>query len=681
MSFSNSHRLSLLTGFYAVSLAFSVLAQVPDVYGQSETDNLLELSLDELMNIQVTSVSKKSEKASQAAAAVFVITREDIKRSGVRSIPEALRMAPGIDVTRIDSNKWAISARGFIGRFANKLLVLFDGRSVYTPFFSGVYWDIQDTLLEDVERIEVIRGSGAAIWGANAVNGVINIITRKASDTQGVYLNAGGGSKERVFGGARYGGKVGEDVYYRVYGKYFERENNDDVNLNPVNDDWRMGRGGFRVDWNATKDDQLGVQGNFYEGKTGGTSIIPNLKTATNRIVNSDTNLAGGNLLMRWNKQIEDNEHLQFQAYYDYTERDSVWIRHEHNILDLDFNHHFLFNEDQEIIWGAGYRFISDDAEGSDALITQRSQLDVHLFSLFIQDEITLVKDRFKVIFGSKFEHNDFSGFEIQPNARFLWTPHQQHTVWGSISRAVRTPARNERWFQVNSAFSPGPKPIQTTIFADIGRHAEELIAYELGYRVKPWSNFSADLALFYNDYDDLRSLQPRDELIDMGNFLRLPVDAVTNMDGESYGVELDLVWQVVDNWRLSGNYSYQKQQFHVLNGSRFSESEEFHTLNHKFSIRSSLDILSNVSWDVWFKLAWTDDRKERAIKEPFAKDINDLLTLDTRLAWRPVKQVELSVVGQNLINNHQLEYFSEFIINRPSQTERSVYGQIEWRF
>ncbi len=646
-----------------------------------EDNELFSMSLEELLDVEVSSVSKKTEKVFNTAAAVFVISQTDIKRSGATSIPEALRMAPGVDVAKIDANKWAISSRGFTGRFSNKLLVLIDGRSVYTPFFSGVYWDVQDTLLEDIERIEVIRGSGASLWGANAVNGVINIITKNAADSQGNYLTAGGGSKERVFGGGRHGGKIDEDVYYRVYAKYFERENNDDYLNRPVNDDWRMGRGGFRVDGSATARDQYTVQGDFYNGEAGETVLLPDESTVTNRLLDTDTQLAGGNWLMRWNRQLNRSDDFQLQVYYDYAERDSAWIRHEHNTLDLDFQHRFAAFDTQELIWGGGYRFISDDIEGTDAIKVDQSQRDVHLFNLFVQDEITVIEDTLKLIFGSKFEHNDFSGVEIQPNARFIWTPHQQHAVWGSISRAVRTPARGERGLEIHSTFSDDALPQQNVIFADVGRNAEELIAYELGYRFKPFTNFSADLALFYNDYDKLRSVQPGSGTINRGTYTIIPLYFANNMKGESYGAELDLVWQVMDTWRLSGNYSYQNQELHVIDGSRFSEHEERHTLNHKFSVRSSLDLLPNLGWDLWFKYAWTEDVHEHSMNEPLIKHLNDLLILDTRLSWSPVPQVELSVVGQNLLNTRQFEYFSDFINTSSSAVERSVYGQIEWRF
>lgn len=678
------HRL-FISGCSALALCACCPARADDAETLYDTQKqLLSLSIEELINIKVTSASKKEQKATLSATAIFVITHEDIKRSGATTIPEALRMAPGIDVARIDGNKWSISARGFSGRFANKLLVLFDGRSVYTPFFSGVYWDVQDTLLEDIERIEVIRGPGAALWGANAVNGVINIITRNASDSPGTYLTAGGGSKERVFGGFRHGGKINDDTHFRVYAKYFERENNEDLQNNPVNDDWRMGRGGFRIDGQASDTDQYTAQGDLYEGTVGETVLLPDFATASNRLINHDTQVNGGNVLLRWNKQLQNGDSLQWQAYYDYAERDSAWVRHEHNTLDLEFHQHTVNAFDNhDLVWGGGYRFISDDIEGSDTIVISQNQRSYHLFNLFIQDEINVIDDTLKLIFGSKFEHNDFSGVEIQPNARFLFTPHQHHTFWGSISRAVRTPARGEKGLNINSAFSNnGNRPLINSISSDVGRNAEELIAYELGYRFNPMPQFSADLALFYNDYDKLRSIQPTSSNpINMGNYDLMPLAFANNMTGEAYGAEVDLVWQATDAWRLSGNYSYHKTQLHIADGDAFSEHEEFFTLTHKISLRSEMDLTQNLTWDIWLKHAWTEGQETHADHIPFAPFIEPQLTLDMRLAWRPIQNLELSVVGQNLVDKKQFETFSDFINTTPSLVERSVYGRIEWRF
>ncbi len=646
----------------------------------SEQKKLIDLSLDELLNIKITSVSKKSQKASEAAAAIFVITQRDIKRSGVTTIPDALRMAPGIDVAKIDSNKWAISARGFTSRFSNKLLVLIDGRSVYTPFFSGVYWDEQDTLLEDIDRIEVIRGSGASLWGANAVNGVINIITKQARDTQGAYLAAGGGTKERVFGEMRYGGKINEDSHYRLYAKYFERENNSDYREQAINDDWRMGRGGFRIDSQLNKTNQLTFQGDIYQGNSGESLIMPNIAELKNELIHDDNHLLGGNALVRWSHQINETDDAQLQLYYDYADRETPWVKHKHNTLDLDFQHNFSLWQDHEVIWGLGYRFINDDIGKSAVIIPNPNQRNVHLFSLFFQDEMTLIDKELKLTFGSKFEHNDFSGFEIQPSIRATWTPNQTNSVWGGISRSVRTPARGERGTQINTPFNfDNGKPVFSSINAEVGRNSEELIAYELGYRFRSGSTFSSDLALFYNDYDNLRSIQPGAP-IDMGAYIAQPMAFSNNMTSESYGAELSLNWQVLKKWRLNSHYAYQNIELHIKNAVNLSEHEEFHGFNHKFSLQSSLQVTRSLDWDLWLKYSKTDNLNHH-LNNLLSNEINDLLTLDSRVAWRPHEGVEIAVIGQNLLSSKQLEYFSDFIASVSGQMERSVYAKVTWSF
>lgn len=646
---------------------------------RKEQKQLIQLDLNDLLNLEVTSVSKKAQKVSKSAAAIFVISQQDIKRSGVTSIPEALRMAPGIDVARIDGNKWAITSRGFNSRFANKLLVLIDGRSVYTPFFSGVNWDVQDTLLEDIDRIEVIRGPGGTLWGTNAVNGVINIITKSADQTQGGYAMAGGGSKERVFGGFRYGGQVKDSIYYRLYGKYFERENNDDFSERAVNDDWRMGRGGFRVDWDASDKDRVTVQGDIYEGDVGETVNQASITAPYNTWVNTDAQLAGGNILMRWNKQIDDNEATALQVYYDYTEKDNYWLRQEHNTLDIDFQHALPLTASHNFTWGAQYRFISDDIEGSFILTPLKKNLDTHWFSLFVQDEWELLEDELTLTVGSKFSHNDYSGFEIQPSARIVWTPTANQSIWASVSRAVRTSTRAERGGVINqrtlppfSTTPPAPLPIVFSLTGSVSNASEEVIAYEVGYRLKPMDELTLDAALFYNFYDNLRNFDPAPRPQFAGTHFVQFFNMRTDMAGESYGGELALTWKAWDNLSFNATYSYLQMQLHAENGvSNLSESSEKHSPHHKFSIRSSFNVLETLDWDMWVR--YVDTVPDHQIPR--------YITLDTRLAWRPIQSLELSVIGQNLLDSQHPEFDSDFILTKPGQVERGVYGKIEWRF
>src|SRR5256884_4009246 len=501
-----------LAGFLSVVLAGSAVAQ------NSRNVDVTAVSLEDLWNMQVTSVSKRTQKVADAAAAIFVLTQEDIRRSGATSIPEALRLVPGLKVARIDQNKWAIGSRGFNGRFDNKLLVLIHARSVYTPLFSGVYWNVQDVMLEDVDRIEVIRGPGAALWGANAVDGVINVITKKAKSTQSTIVTAGAGTEERAAGGARYGSKLGDNTYYRAYAKYFDWG----PSAYPypsgmtAHDGWDALRGGFRADWTPTGADSLTLQGDIYQSKYGETLTVPSLNSPYSSTFPNNGNYSGANILGRWNHSSEGSS-MSLQMYYDNTTiaDNSLFVDHQ-NIFDMDFQHGFRVGDSQQFVWGLGYRSIRDRNDPSFSVSLRPNQLTLNHFSAFIQDEISLVDNRLRLTFGSKFEHNDFTGFEVQPNARLLWTLTPNQSVWTAVSRAVRTPALTEEGLRLNSAVvppatpaNPSPLPAVVAVFGSQQFNSEDLLAYELGYRVQATSNLSLDIATFYNNYSNLRTAEP----------------------------------------------------------------------------------------------------------------------------------------------------------------------------
>jgi iron complex outermembrane receptor protein len=472
------------------------------------------MSVQDLMNIEVSSVSRREQKLSDAAAAVFVITREDIRRSGATSIPEVLRMAPGLEVAHIDANKWAISSRGFNSRFANKLLVLMDGRTVYTPLYSGVFWDVQDTMLEDIDRIEVIRGPGATLWGANAVNGVVNIITKSAEDTRGGLVVAGSGSEERGFGAVRYGGRIREDAFWRVYAKSFSRDGGVDASDRDGADDWDAFRGGFRLDWRPTGEDIFTFEGDAYKEDAGQTLRLPLLRQPFLAFLDDSAGIEGTDLLAKWEHTFSSSSSIGIQLYYDRMKIEDILLTESRDTFDIELQHCFRTLERHEFIWGLGYRLYRDSVENTFQTALDPAGKDAHLFSVFLQDDISLIKEKLHLILGAKIEHNDYTGFEIQPNARLIWTPHVRHTLWAAVSRAVRTPSRTEEDGRLNISvlppFAPGnpsPNPGIVSVFGNRDFLSEELIAYELGYRVHPVTELSFDLAVFYNDYDHLRTV------------------------------------------------------------------------------------------------------------------------------------------------------------------------------
>ena len=652
----------------SISFTRSLLAQ--ETYHPPA--ELKKLSVEELLDIDVTSVSKYPEKLSEAAAAVAVLTQDDIHTSGFTSIPEALRLVPGLDVARVDSHTWAISSRGFNDIFANKLLVLIDGRTVYTPLFSGVFWEVQDTLLQDIDRIEVVRGPGATLWGANAVNGVINIITKSARDTQGLLISGGGGTEDRGFGSVRYGVKLDDNAFLRIYAKYFNRDSSVLPNDTEAHDAWDMYQAGFRLDWEPTKQNSFTVQGDTYTGSQDETYLVPTRAPPFARKIETTDDVSGGNLLGRWSHSFSVDSQLTVQAYYDRTERNSAIFGEKRDTGDIDLQHRFALGDRQDVIWGLGFRTTRDDVANSVNVSLRPDSRTLNLYSGFVQDEITIVPERFRLTIGSKFEHNDFTGFEIQPSARVLWTPGHSQTFWASISRAVRTPSRAESDIILNPA---GVPPGLISIFGNPDMESEELLAYEFGYRIQPVNQLKFDLTAFYNDYNDLRTLEP----IRPGPIS--PSIVGNKLFGESYGTEISATAQVTSRWRLQGSYSYLDVRLHRESGSHDISTEittERSSPHHQFFIRSLVDLGWNVQFDSTLRYV---DVLPAVNSVPIRPKIPSYITLDVRLAWLPRKNLEIAIVGQNLLDDRHPEFAPTFIGTQQTEVERSIYGTVVWRF
>jgi len=645
------------------------------------TVDLTELSLEELMEIEIVSVSRKEERLFEAAAAVYVITREDLRRSGVRSIPEALRMVPGMEVAHIDANMWAITSRGFNDLFTNKLLVLIDGRSVYTPLFSGVFWETQDVLLEDIERIEVIRGPGATLWGANAVNGIINVLTRRAEDTQGGLVSAGAGSEERGFGGVRYGGKLGEDGCYRVYAKYFLRDDFVDASGEKAADGWAIARGGFRMDWDGSARDGLTLQGDLYDGEVGQTyRIVDPLESPYTRTLDVGVPVRGGNVLGRWERRFSDASDMALQLYYDRTEREDAVVEGYLHALDVDLQHRFGMGARHEVVWGLGYRFMTDEIKGGFMMSVRPESRTYDLISAFVQDEMSLAEDRLRLTLGSKFEHNDYTGLEIQPNVRALWMPRERHAVWGAISRAVRTPSRVDdgmrtvRQVLPPDLIAPGV-PTALVVFGSRDFESEELLAFELGYRVRPMDRAFLDLATFCNVYDKLLSVEPGTPFRETSppEHWVVPFTMENRMKAKTWGTELAADAQVLDGWRLRADYTYLRMQMRLYPDSQYTSAEEWEGVSprHQWSLRSSLDLPGRLALDLSGR--YVDDLPDI--------DVEGYSSVDVRLGWRSVNGLEVSLVGQNLLEDHHLEFRAPHTPPLSTEVERGVYGSVAWRF
>ena len=606
---------------------------------------LKQMSMEQLMDIEVTSVSKRPEKLSAVASAIQVITADDIRRAGATSIPEALRLASNLEVAQIDSRQWAITARGFNNIFADKLLVLIDGRSVYTPLYAGVYWDVQDTMLEDLDRIEVISGPGATQWGANAVNGVINITTRSAKDTQGSLLVGGGGSQLQDAADARYGGTLAPNVYYRVYAKYFDRGDSLQRTGQRSNDAWRMGQVGFRVDDYIAADTTFTLQGDAYDstmGQVGPDNIRAN----------------GGNLLGRWSRALGNGSDMKLQVYYDRTHRRIPGSFTQNlDTYDVDYQYRLPRGTVHDVVVGLGYRLVEDDVVNTPANAFLPPRVGRAWSNAFAQDEITLQQDRLHLTLGTKIEHNNETGFEFEPSGRLAWTPDAKQTIWSAVSRAVRTPSRIDR-----DLFSPATPPYRIA-----GSHnvvSEKLLAYELGYRVQVDPQLALSLATFYNDYEDLRSLEP------LSPPRAFPVEASSGLRGQSSGAELTADWRATPGWRLRAGWTELRVHSEPQPGypDRSTRDSIVRDPNRQMSLRSLLDL--SARWDCDADLRYVSPLKHQSVP--------GYTELDLRLGWRPASGWELSLLGQNLLHAQHAEF------NTPGtrrELQRGVYGKASWRF
>ncbi|MBN1590932.1 MAG: TonB-dependent receptor [Pirellulales bacterium] len=624
------------------------------------------------MDTAVSSVSKQHGTVGRSPAAIFVITSEMIRRSGSTCVPELLRMAPGVNVSKVSSHSWAIGTRGDRSRFNKMMLVLIDGRSIYSPTFGGVYWDMQDLLLDDIERIEVIRGPGGTIWGANAVDGVINIITKKASDTQGVYVAAGGGNYDLLVDGARVGGSNGKGLTWRLWGKHAERGPGWLPGTGLAYDDWRVAHSGFRVDWSdPCKVNALTALGTYCAGVEGenGNWPVP-IPPRYSQEVLEDIGFAAENVLLRWEHAIDDESDWCFQTYYDRTFREQWAGKMMWTTMDFDFQHRFPLGQRHKVIWGLNHRQIHNySADSNFYLHFTPEQITYNVFSGFIQDEIELAEDRWYLTVGTKLERNNFSGFEVQPSIRLLWTPDERHSVWGAISRAVSSPALYEETGTLN--FGPSNVPVWPTFVRLNGTSdfkSEKLLAYEIGYRAQVTDRFSWDIATYYNVYSDLHGYDLSPPFVE-DTYVVLEADWNNNVGGQGYGVELSASWNLTDNWRLWGFYNYQHLHWDVTPEEAMLYSDGVIPLN-QVRLQSSWNLPNACEFDAVL----------RYVDNLVGLDVPSYLTMDLRLGWKPSENIEFAIVGQNLFDPHFPEFYAEPYGLGATEVRRTVFGQMTWR-
>jgi len=658
----------------ALVTALAAAAQEAPASRPADAPDLTELSLEELMNVNVeaTSVARKPQRVSKSAAAVYVITSEEIRRSGLTTIPEILRHVPGLEVARVSSNTWAITSRGFNSQFSNKLLVLVDGRTVYTPLFSGVYWDVQDLLLEDVERIEVIRGPGGTLWGANAVNGVINIITRPAHETLGGLGSAGAGTEERWHAGARFGLKLGRSTALRAWSQWADHEGQYDAADTGIEDDWNQGRAGFRADGAITDASSFTLQGDAYRGGFDGPAVVRSITAPFQSIVKVDGFVSGGNVLGRFNHVFSADADLSLQAYVDSYRRDSADIFQRVDTADVDFENRFRLSPGNEITWGLGYRRFKTVLRGTfDVMLTDDHRTD-DLWSAFVQDEITIVPERLALTLGSKFELNDFTGYEYLPSARVAFTPDERQTLWASVSRAVRTPAVAEDAGIISFGVIPGAPPTVVQVQGNEELQSERVIAYEAGWRTQPWDQVSFDLAAFLNDYSRLSSVEPGAPFFS-GGAIVAPLVFGNGLYGRTWGAEVASQWNATPDWSLRAGYAFLAASIRRAPGSSDplnEDSIEGSFPTHQAQLRSFWRPAETLELDA--SLYYVD-------RLP-AQDADQYLRGDLRIGWRPTRRSELSLLVHGLLHQREREFESTFLIIG-SEPEAGVLLRFTRRF
>ena len=656
-----------------------------------ESADLVSLSLEELLNMEITTLSRKAEGLGNAPAAVFVISQKDIQRSGARTIPDLLRMVPGMQVAQIDGNKWAVTARGANGRFANKLLVLMDGRTLYSPLLSGVYWDVQDTDIDAIERIEVIRGPGATMWGANAVNGVVNIITKNAADTTGGGVNVLTGNNGRIEGIVRYGGKLGSG-HYRAYAKLTEQDGNKDLLGQPTGDSSEMARIGSRADWKFDNGQQLSISAEAYDGKSGETRVSRDIVPPYETIVDFEADVSGAFARLHWSRDFGPGTNIELRSYVSHEDRTAATYDEHRDTIDIEFQHRFEAGKIHDVMWGLGYRLSRDDTSDSFEIRLDPASFTQRRLSGFIQDDIGLLDDRLRLVVGTKFEHTNMSDrdVEISPGVRLAYNVSEQSTIWGAVSRAVRVPSRGElSGTVINSILPPGqpelplPVPIAVGLQGNTGFASEEVLAYEFGYRFRSDDLFF-DVSVFFNEFNDIRSVvqgplscEPGGDSLLVNPACVATASYVSNVfmlengaESKAQGAEVWVSKYLREWWHLQAGYTWYHTVSTETDNALNLQFEEDSPKN-QVSLRSSMDLPNGIDLDVW--LRYVDELK--------SQQIDDYTALDLRLAWAALSNLEFAVVGRNLLAGTHQEFISELGDLVPVKIEPEGYLELRVRF
>lgn len=647
------------------------------------------LSIEQLMGLEVTSVSRKREPLQEAAAAVHVVSAEDIRRAGATSIPEALRLVPGLHVAQIDANKWAITARGFNDRYANRLLVLMDGRHVYTPFFSGVFWDQHTVPMDNIERIEVIRGPGATLWGANAVNGVINIITRSPRETQGWLLQANAGTRDIGEVTARYGGSTDSGWHYRVDVHSAKADMTESMLADDDFDDWQQSRVGVRIDGSPLVGHELSLDMGLHQGDSRETLQVLDGAPLQLLIQADEIDTHGGWLSANWERRRENGNGWSVNAYVDHLQRDTLLYDLEQTTFSVDLQSRHLLGERNDLVWGAGARHAKLPFSAKTANFLELETDETYqLWEVFLQDEIEIT-DSLRLVIGAKMEKSEFSDLEVQPNVRFSWQVSEAISAWGAVSQAVRTPSKGESHLRILPsylipAFTPPvnlPTPSTLSIDGNEDVTSERMTSYELGARFRVSDRFHVDVAAYFNDYDDIIGASTYGTFCQPGNidisvnplcvlgasYIASATRIDNSLAAESHGFEVAVHWQPRSNWTLSGAYSYTAIDFaEAPTTLSVPGSGEPQYLAH---IRSEWTVTENLEFDIML----------RAVDDAERFNADSFVTADVRLGWRPTPAFSVEVIGKNLLDDGHIEFGTLLLESVPGQIKRSVAARFTW--
>jgi iron complex outermembrane receptor protein len=657
----------LIPGFAQVAIA------------QEPKQDLTQLKIEDLMKVEVTSVSKREQPLSETAAAIFVISQEDILRSGATNIPDLLRMVPGVFVAQINSNTWAISIRGFNGKFSREVLVLVDGRTVYSPTFGGVFWDVLDLPLNDLERIEVIRGPGGSVWGINAVNGVINIITKKADETQGTLIDALAGNLTQGSGTIEHGGRIGKAFAYRAFVRYQNEASTDGVSGQDGADSWRQLRGGFRTDARPSLNDALSIQGDLYSVREDQPRVLPpSLASPIPLPANLQANLGGGFIMSTWDHTFSANSSTKFLVSYQRYIRTDV-LKETSGTLDFDFQHNLAIGRRQQIVWGLGFRNISARAVNNSLVSITPAYRNTNLYSGFFQYQIALAANRLNITLGTKLEETPYTGFAVMPTARIAWALSEKRTLWAAFSRALRTPSDSDVFARFNEGefTGPGGIPVLLSYIGNPLVQNEELLAYEAGYRAELRKNLSLDFALYYNDYNHQDAIQtgtPFFEPTPLPPHIVQPLTYQNLQYGDAHGLEVYVNWKLARRWTLSPGYSFERIHLHLdpfpANLPAVTSAGQ-DTPANSAQLRNHVSLPQRLSWDT--SIYFTG-----ALQSPH---VPSYTRLDTGLTWKWKDNLSISAFGQNLLQQNHLEFIDTSGSTEATLMPRSAYARLTWRF